>query len=333
MPREDWEPRVRQAATEAGLDPDFVTRLVQAESNWDPSLVSKKGAIGLMQVLPSTAKDYGVTNLRDPKENIKAGIAHLKRLSSKYQSHELLAAAYNAGEGAVEKHGGVPPFKETQAYVDKVDPFAKWAVREEPAPKGEGDPFAKWVPKGQEVVSYWPALMPKTAVLPRIALFAGGAVREERVLTEFSHGNFTASEAGTDIAATPRSSVREVLKGHDAKGAVPLSRICLARSGDKGDTANIGVMARSPKAYEFIVEKLTAQVVKDWFQELCFGKVLRYQVPNMSGLNFLLEESLGGGGTRTLRVDAQGKTFAQALLRQRMVIPDEVLKDAATVHR
>ena len=71
---------------------------------------------------------------------------------------------------------------------------------------------------------------------------------------------------------------------------------------------------------------LTAQRVKDHFQEICQGSVTRYRLPNMEGLNFLLDESLGGGGTETLRTDAQGKTFAQALLRQKILIPKDVLE-------
>jgi len=108
------------------------------------------------------------------------------------------------------------------------------------------------------------------------------------------------------------------------KGAM-LYEIALGRSGDKGDTANIGVMARSKKAFDWLDKNLTAQVVKDLFQELCHGTVVRYRVENMLGFNFLLERSLGGGGTMTMRADAQGKTFAQGLLRQRFAIPEDVL--------
>ncbi|NBQ52622.1 MAG: DUF1446 domain-containing protein [Proteobacteria bacterium] len=96
--------------------------------------------------------------------------------------------------------------------------------------------------------------------------------------------------------------------------------------GDKGDMANIGIMARSSKAFAFLDQYLTAQRVKDLFQEICLGSVTRYRLPNMEGLNFLLDESLGGGGTVTLRTDAQGKTFAQALLRQKILIPKDVLE-------
>ena len=89
---------------------------------------------------------------------------------------------------------------------------------------------------------------------------------------------------------------------------------------------NVGVLARSPEAFRFLDEFLTAERVKNWFQELCEGPVTRYRLPNLQGFNFLLDAALGGGGTQTLRVDAQGKTFAQALLRQRVDIPEDVLK-------
>ena len=85
-------------------------------------------------------------------------------------------------------------------------------------------------------------------------------------------------------------------------------------------------MARSPKSFAFLDQYLTAQRVKDLFQELCHGSVTRYRLPNMNGLNFLLDESLGGGGTVTLRTDAQGKTFAQALLRQKVLSPKDILE-------
>ena len=106
-----------------------------------------------------------------------------------------------------------------------------------------------------------------------------------------------------------------------------LARLCLARSGDKGDSVNIGVLARSQKAFQFIDEYLTAQRIKDYFQELCEGKVTRYRLENMRGLNFLLDSALGGGGTKTLRIDAQGKTFAQALLSQRVPAPKGILDE------
>lgn len=96
---------------------------------------------------------------------------------------------------------------------------------------------------------------------------------------------------------------------------IPLSRIAHGRSGDKGDTANIGVIAYDARHYPVLVREVTADRVKAHFGDLVQGEIERYELPNLGALNFLLHESLGGGGTLSLRVDAQGKTFSAALLR------------------
>lgn len=179
------------------------------------------------------------------------------------------------------------------------------------------------VPKVQEIVSYWPALMPKQAVHPLVALWREGTSTGDAVTTtrsgDFRLGDDTAIK---QVATAATRSIREVLA---KDSGTPLIAIALARSGDKGDSANIGVMARSEAAFAWLDTWLTAQRVKDYFQELCVGRVVRYRLDNLKGFNFLLEQSLDGGGTMSLRVDAQGKTFAQALLRQRAPIPAEVL--------
>ena len=91
--------------------------------------------------------------------------------------------------------------------------------------------------------------------------------------------------------------------------------IAHVRSGDKGDTVNIGLIARSPAHYPTLVREVTAERVKAHFQGICKGKVERFELPNLGALNFLLHESLGGGGAVSLRTDAQGKTLGAALLR------------------
>ncbi|MEQ1946496.1 MAG: hypothetical protein ABL995_04870 [Bryobacteraceae bacterium] len=96
---------------------------------------------------------------------------------------------------------------------------------------------------------------------------------------------------------------------------VPLWNIAHARSGDKGDCANIGLIALRPEHYPVLVQQVTAERVKEHFRELCKGKVERFELPNLHALNFLLYEALDGGGTVSLRTDAQGKTFSAALLR------------------
>jgi hypothetical protein len=106
---------------------------------------------------------------------------------------------------------------------------------------------------------------------------------------------------------------------------IPLRDIAFARSGDKGDSANIAVFGRSTAAYLWMREKLTAKVVEDYFQPLGVGSVVRYDVPNLEALNFVLPHALGGGGSRSLRIDAQGKTLGMALLEMKLEVPAELV--------
>lgn len=101
-----------------------------------------------------------------------------------------------------------------------------------------------------------------------------------------------------------------------------LREIAHARSGDKGDAANIGLIALKPEFYPLLVEQVTAERVKRHFGELCRGPVERYELPNLGALNFILHEALDGGGTVSLRTDAQGKTYGAALLRMEIDVPE-----------
>lgn len=106
--------------------------------------------------------------------------------------------------------------------------------------------------------------------------------------------------------------------------SVSLYRIAHGRSGDKGDTVNVGVIARRPEFYPILVETLTEERVKAHFGELVKGGVQRFELPNLHALNFLLHEALGGGGTVSLMNDAQGKTFSTAMLRMAVELPAEL---------
>jgi len=101
---------------------------------------------------------------------------------------------------------------------------------------------------------------------------------------------------------------------------VRLVEIAHARSGDKGDTANVGLIARDPKHYLALVREVTAERVKQHFAEVCKGEVQRFELPNLGALNFLLHESLDGGGTMSLKSDPQGKTYSAALLRMEIEV-------------
>jgi hypothetical protein len=103
---------------------------------------------------------------------------------------------------------------------------------------------------------------------------------------------------------------------------VKLERIAHARSGDKGDASNVGLIAQTPELYEVLRAQVTAERVKEHFREVCRGPVQRYELPNILALNFILHDSLGGGGTESLKNDAQGKTHAQGLLQMEIDVPE-----------
>jgi hypothetical protein len=110
---------------------------------------------------------------------------------------------------------------------------------------------------------------------------------------------------------------------------VPLSEIACARSGDKGAGSNVGVIARSDPAYAFLKEALSPDAVRAHMSSINLGKVTRYCADNMRVLNFLLEDSLGGGGSASLKTDAQGKTHGLAVLRMKLDVPQQVLDSVA----
>ena len=104
---------------------------------------------------------------------------------------------------------------------------------------------------------------------------------------------------------------------------VQLTKLAHARSGDKGDTANIGLIALRDDFYPLLVREVTDERVRDHFKGICKGEVERFELPNLGALNFLLHQSLGGGGTLSLMTDAQGKTFSTALLRMSIEVPED----------
>ena len=174
-------------------------------------------------------------------------------------------------------------------------------------------------PRLQEIISYWPALLPKDAVPAKVAIHGrqGDTTITIDPAPASTEPSFPAPQIATQVhdADTPSATGQRL----------PLSHLCLARSGDKSDAANIGVLARSAVAYNFLDAYLTAQRVKNYFRDLCHGEVKRYALPRLQGFNFILSQALGGGGTKSLRIDPQGKTLAQALLRQEVCVPPEVL--------
>ncbi len=121
MGRDGAEKLVREAADRHRVDPALVRAVIETESNWNPKAYSHKGAGGLMQLIPTTAQKYGAYDVFDPQQNIDAGVKHLKWLLERYNGNlDLALAAYNAGEGAVDRVHGVPAYRETRNYVQRV---------------------------------------------------------------------------------------------------------------------------------------------------------------------------------------------------------------------
>ena len=107
---------------------------------------------------------------------------------------------------------------------------------------------------------------------------------------------------------------------------VKLARVAHARSGDKGDASNVGLIADTPELYRALAEQVTAERVKRHFHRVCRGPVERFEVPNLNAYNFILHDSLGGGGTESLINDAQGKTHALGLLEMEVEVPEELVR-------
>ena len=172
-------------------------------------------------------------------------------------------------------------------------------------------------PDVQEALGFWPALVPRELVSAEVDVLDGERREHCEVPMALPGAGGSAARrtpARSPAATTPAGSTRRLR----------LSAIAYARSGDKGDHANIGVAARTDAAYAVLREVLTAARVKEYFADLVRGDVIRYELPNLRAFNFMLHNALGGGGTLSLRVDHQGKTLAQGLLQMEIDVPETV---------
>jgi soluble lytic murein transglycosylase-like protein len=118
-----FDPIIRRAAEDTGLSEDLIHAVIRAESDYDPTCRSSAGAMGLMQLMPGTARGLGVTNAWDPAQNVAGGARYLREQLDTFGDLSLALAAYNAGPGAVRRYDGVPPYDETQTYVRRVQRY------------------------------------------------------------------------------------------------------------------------------------------------------------------------------------------------------------------
>lgn len=117
----EYDVFIERAANHYKIDPLIVKAMIMQESSFNPRALSSKGALGLMQLMPGTAKDMGVVDITDPEQNIMGGVKYLRKQLDRFRSLDLALAAYNAGPGNVKKYQGIPPFRETQDYIKKVN--------------------------------------------------------------------------------------------------------------------------------------------------------------------------------------------------------------------
>ena len=175
-------------------------------------------------------------------------------------------------------------------------------------------------PRTQSVMTYYPCLIPKGEVTAKVYYLTeeGEIETSKEILSVLGfEEDFEEISVGKQIS---KGIIENESK--ETTTLVELKDLCLARSGDKGDMANIGLIARNSEIYEYLKEYLTADKVKYIFGTMCKGEVIRYELDNLEALNFLLEKSLDGGGTKSLMIDAQGKTYASALLAQKIRVPE-----------
>jgi hypothetical protein len=180
-------------------------------------------------------------------------------------------------------------------------------------------------PKVQEVIAYWPTLIDKSEL--EFTVLQAESNGDERQLESFSPLKNNQQYVWKSTTTTELQPDYDVLKFFVDSTEVEMMRLCLARSGDKGNSANIGVIARTKGIYDFLKSNLVPSVLNYWFMDLCQGDIMRFELNNLGSLNFMLTEVLDGGGTYSGRLDPQGKTLASALLAQKIWIPNSLLNE------
>ena len=177
-------------------------------------------------------------------------------------------------------------------------------------------------PKIQDVIRYWPTLVQSKDLNINVNELDPEMENGQLIETfiPFQPSDFITLDSNITVTESNSDDSKEKMR------LVKLREICLARSGDKGNTSNIGVIARSQPIYDYLSSTLTAPKVKECFKNDCFGTVTRYDLPKLLAFNFMLTQVLDGGGTYSAKNDPQGKTFAASLLENEIMVPESILK-------
>jgi hypothetical protein len=260
----------------------------------------------------------------------RAGLPQCRKVMTEYigddSTHRALAPSHAAKEVLV-RFGTLADDKASLQVFRKILPSLILS-----GPSGVA--VTGGAPSISDVVSYWPALIPQEVSLARVWVSEVKVTCPDPCLVVQSPELAWPKTGGTaDIHVAPIDAHVFKKTATEKTRRLPLWAVAHARSGDKGDTANIGLIGRSPECYAWLRENISAELVKKWFTGICKGEVSRHVVPNLWALNFLLEETLDGGGTMSLCIDAQGKTLSQALLRCEMDIPLALLTSIDSLHR
>ena len=308
----DYTDLVRREAIAAGLSPDLALRVVQRESRQNPRAVSPKGAQGLMQLMPTTAKDLGVTDPFDPVQNVRGGVKYLRQMLDRYKGDERLAlAAYNAGPGAVDQYGGVPPYAETQAYVGALA---------QPTDRITVDP------RGVQRIA--PSARRATPSAPAKPGFFRGVAETALPFTSLTE----AKEVGQALVAQPLDSLVAMGKGlvsaqveqftkagqavSEMVGAPPLSAQQFAAGGEALGRVAAGVLPIvGPVAAE------TGEAIGRGETAYGVGRAVGMAVPNVvsRGLRGVRPSKLAPGEiplTRGERTGSSASLFAEALVEK-----------------
>lgn len=184
-------------------------------------------------------------------------------------------------------------------------------------------------PRIQEVVSYWPTLVNRKDLSFEIYEVTTDT---DKIVEQFSPQTVEVASQNLVVNQNIPSPQLHILEPIDDSEQVEMVDLCLARSGDKGNGANIGILARNELIYSFLKENLTPNILKGWFGDLCQGEILRFELHNIQALNFHLKDVLDGGGTKSGRLDPQGKMLASLLLAQKIYVPKLIINTLKKQH-